>query len=134
MILILKYFLCISAIGVLIPLKDTSAVEGTKAVLETKISAQDVLSVKWFLNGKLLTASDRVQMVTKGSKQRLVFNRTFASDQGQYKLMVGRAETSCQFTVQSEFTDVFMSGRVFIKRDWRYQREPPESTSRSLLD
>ncbi|KAK5889758.1 hypothetical protein CesoFtcFv8_013346 [Champsocephalus esox] len=91
----------IQTIGVLIPLKDTSAVEGTKAVLETKISAQDVLSVKWFLNGKLLTASNRVQMVAKGSKQRLVFNRTFASDQGQYKLLVGRAETSCQFTVQT---------------------------------
>ncbi|KAJ4923666.1 hypothetical protein JOQ06_014150 [Pogonophryne albipinna] len=130
----------IQTIGVLVPLKDTSAVEGTKAVLETKISAQDVLSVKWFLNGKLLTASDRVQMVAKGSKQRLVFNRTFASDQGQYKLLVGRAETSCQFTVQtvqilkpikdqecSESENVVFDAEVShagIDAFWTFKRQP----------
>lgn len=86
----------------LIPLKDISAVEGTKAVLEAKISAQDVTSVKWYHNDQLLTASERIQMVAKGSKQRLVFNRTFASDEGHYKLVVGRADTSCRFTVQSK--------------------------------
>lgn len=84
----------------LIPLKDTSAIEGTKAVLEAKISAQDISSVKWYHNDQLLTPSDRIQMVAKGAKQRLVFNRTYASDEGQYKLIVGRADTSCRFTVQ----------------------------------
>ena len=83
------------------PLKDVSSVEGTKAVLEAKISAQDVLSVKWYLNEKLLTASDRLQMVSKGSKQRLVFNRTFASDEGRYKLVVGKVDTSCSLSVES---------------------------------
>lgn len=90
------------AIGILIPLKDTSAVEGTKAVIEAKISAQDVMSVKWFHNDEQLKASDRVQMVAKGAKQRLVFNRTYASDEGQYKLVVGLAETSCRLAVQSK--------------------------------
>lgn len=86
----------------MIPLKDTSAVEGTKAVLETKISAQDISSFKWYHNDKLLMPSDRIQMVTKGAKQRLVFNRTYASDEGHYKLVVGRADTSCRFSVQSK--------------------------------
>lgn len=86
----------------MISLKDISAVEGTKTVMETKISAQDVSSVKWYHNDKQLAPSDRVQMVAKGAKQRLVFNRTYASDEGQYKLVVGRADTSCKLTVQSK--------------------------------
>lgn len=86
----------------MIALKDISAIEGTKAVLETKISAQDVTSIKWYHNDQLLTASDRIQMVAKGTKQRLVLNRTYASDEGQYKLVVGRADTSCRLSVQSK--------------------------------
>ncbi|CAL8265763.1 unnamed protein product [Lota lota] len=92
--------LTIQTIGVLITLKDISAIEGTKAVLETKISVQDITSVKWYHNDKLLTASDRVQMVSKGAKQRLVLNRTYASDEGQYKLVVGKVDTSCRLSVE----------------------------------
>lgn len=84
------------------PLKDLSTIEGTKTVLETKISVQDIGSVKWYHNDRLLTASDRVQMVVKGSKQRLVLARTHASDEGHYKLMVSRAETSCRLSVQGK--------------------------------
>lgn len=71
-------------------------------MLEAKISAADVSSVKWYHNDKLLTASDRVQVVAKGSKQRLVLNRAHASDEGQYKLVVGRVDTSCKLTVESK--------------------------------
>lgn len=92
--------LIIQTIGILVPLKDSHAVEGTKAVLEAKISAQDISSVKWYHNDNLMTASERVQMVAKGAKQRLVFTRTYASDEGHYKLVVGRADTSCSFTVE----------------------------------
>ncbi|MEQ2219931.1 hypothetical protein ILYODFUR_000155 [Ilyodon furcidens] len=92
--------LIIRSIGILIPLKDASAVEGTKAVLEAKISAQDVSSVKWYHNDKLLVPSDRVSMVAKGAKQRLVFTRTYASDEGHYKMVVGRVDTSCKFSVE----------------------------------
>lgn len=84
------------------PLKDLSTIEGTKTVLETKISVQDIGSVKWYHNDKLLTASDRVQMVVKGAKQRLVLARTNASDEGDYKLMISRAETSCRLSVQGK--------------------------------
>jgi len=91
---------CVAAIGILIPLKDTTAIEGTKAVLEAKISAQDVTSVKWYHNEKLMMPSERINVVAKGSKQRLVFTRTWASDEGQYKLVVGRVDTSCRLTVQ----------------------------------
>uniref|UniRef100_A0A7N8WZ38 Ig-like domain-containing protein n=1 Tax=Mastacembelus armatus TaxID=205130 RepID=A0A7N8WZ38_9TELE len=83
-------------------LLDVSATEGTKAVLEAKISAQDVSSVKWYHNDKLLTPSDRIQMVSKGAKQRLVFSRTYASDEGHYKLVVGKIDTSCTLTVESK--------------------------------
>lgn len=92
----------LTAIGIVVPLKDVSSIEGTKAVLEAKISAQDISSVKWYHNDKLLTASDRIQMVAKGAKQRLVFARTFASDEGHYKLVVGKVDTSCSLTVESK--------------------------------
>lgn len=92
----------VTAIDIVVPLKDVSAVEGTKAVLEAKISAQDVSSVKWYHNDKLLVASERVQLVAKGAKQRLVFNRTFASDEGHYKLVVGKVDTSCRLSIESK--------------------------------
>ena len=85
------------------PLKDVTVVEGTKAVLEAKISAQDIESMKWYHNDKLLVASDRLQFVTKGTKQRLVYSRTYASDEGHHKLMVGKVETSCNVTVQRKW-------------------------------
>lgn len=100
MTVILLLFL--TAIDIVVPLKDVSSIEGTKAVLEAKISAQDISSVKWYHNDKLLTPSDRIQMVAKGAKQRLVFTRTFASDQGHYKLVVGKVDTSCSLTVEGK--------------------------------
>ncbi|KAF5903363.1 titin-like isoform X4, partial [Clarias magur] len=104
--------LTVQTIGIVIPLKDVSTIEGTKAVLEAKISATDVSSVKWYHNEKLLTASERVQVVAKGSKQRLVLNRAYASDEGQYKLVVGRVDTSCTLTVEKISILKHMEDRV----------------------
>ncbi|XP_052004044.1 titin-like [Xyrauchen texanus] len=92
--------LTIQTIEVVTPLNDVHSIEGTKAVLEAKISAPDVASVKWFQNKKLLVPSERIQMVAKGSKQRLVLNRTFASDEGQYKMVIGRVESTCKLSVE----------------------------------
>lgn len=89
------------------PLKDISSVEGTKSVFEAKITAADVSSVKWYHNDQLVIPDDRVQTVAKGSKQRLVLNRTYASDEGQYMMVVGRVDSTCKLSVQSRFcTDV----------------------------
>lgn len=114
----------------LIPLKDTSSVEGTKTVLETKISAQDISSVKWFHNEQLLKPSDRIQMVTKGAKQRLVLNRTYATDEGHYKLVVGRTDTSCRLSVQSELTHhhktkYFLQFEIFCLKTGSFKPENP---------
>jgi len=98
----INYVVSFPAIGFLTPLKDISTVEGTKSVLEAKISAPDITSVKWFQNDKLVTASDRVQMVVKGAKQRLAINRTYASDEGQYKLIAGKVDSTCKLSVQRE--------------------------------
>ncbi|KAF7709182.1 hypothetical protein HF521_016032 [Silurus meridionalis] len=104
--------LTVQTIGIVTPLKDVSTIEGTKAVLEAKISAADVSSVKWYHNDKLLTASERVQIVAKGSKQRLVLNRAYASDEGQYKLVVGRVDSSCKLTVEKVSIVKHMQDRV----------------------
>lgn len=106
-----------AAIDIVVPLKDLSTIEGTKAVLEAKISAQDISSVKWYHNNKQVTPSDRIQTVAKGAKQRLVFSRTHGSDQGQYKLVVGKVDTSCTLTVESKscfqfFLQVLLSAFV----------------------
>lgn len=90
----------------MIPLKDVNTVEGTKAVLEAKISAADVSAVKWYHDDKLVIPSERVQVVPKGSKQRLVLNRTYASDEGQYRLVVGKVDTSCKLSVESKYLNL----------------------------
>lgn len=100
-----------TAIDIVAPLKDMSTIEGTKAVLEAKISAQDISSVKWYHNDKAVIPSDRIQMVVKGAKQRLVFTRTYASDEGRYKLAVGKVDTSCNLTVESK---IFSPTRILL--------------------
>ena len=87
----------------MVPLEDVHVVEGTKAILECKVSAPDVSSSKWYLNDHQIKPDERVQAVCKGTKQRLVLTRTYASDEGHYKLMVGKVETSCNVTVESRF-------------------------------
>uniref|UniRef100_H0XTM2 Ig-like domain-containing protein n=1 Tax=Otolemur garnettii TaxID=30611 RepID=H0XTM2_OTOGA len=88
------------SVDVVTPLKDVNVLEGTKAVLECKVSVPDVTSVKWYLDDEQIKPDDRVQAIVKGTKQRLVINRTHASDEGPYKLMVGRVETSCNLSVE----------------------------------
>ncbi|XP_059559930.1 titin isoform X1 [Myotis daubentonii] len=88
------------SVDVITPLKDVNVLEGTKAVLECKVSVPDVTSVKWYLNDEQIKPDDRVQAIVKGTKQRLVINRTHASDEGPYTLMVGRVETSCNLSVE----------------------------------
>uniref|UniRef100_A0A8C7AMG1 Ig-like domain-containing protein n=1 Tax=Neovison vison TaxID=452646 RepID=A0A8C7AMG1_NEOVI len=88
------------SVDVITPLKDVNVLEGTKAVLECKVSVPDVTSVKWYINDEQIKPDDRVQAIVKGTKQRLVINRTHASDEGPYKLMVGRVETSCDLSVE----------------------------------
>ncbi|XP_009989473.1 PREDICTED: titin-like [Tauraco erythrolophus] len=88
------------SVEIVVPLKDIHTVEGTKAILECKVSAPDVSSSKWYLNDHQIKPDERVQAVCKGTKQRLVLTRTHASDEGRYKLMVGKVETSCNVTVE----------------------------------
>ncbi|NXD37078.1 TITIN protein, partial [Copsychus sechellarum] len=88
------------SVEIVVPLKDVHVVEGTKAILECKVSAPDVSSSKWYLNDNQIKPDDRVQAICKGTKQRLVLTRTHASDAGHYKLMVGKVETSCNVTVE----------------------------------
>uniref|UniRef100_A0A0S7EPU5 non-specific serine/threonine protein kinase n=2 Tax=Poeciliopsis prolifica TaxID=188132 RepID=A0A0S7EPU5_9TELE len=102
----------VQTIDIVVPLKDVSSTEGTKAVLESKISAQDISSIKWYHNDKLLIPGDRVQAVAKGTKQRLAFTRTFASDEGRYKLVVGKVETSCNLTVEQVHIVKHMEDKV----------------------
>lgn len=91
---------------IVVPLKDIRVIEGTKAILECKVSAPDVSSSKWYLNDNQIKPDERVQAVCKGTKQRLVLTTTHASDEGRYKLMVGKVETSCNVTVE---------GRCFLR-------------------
>nr|XP_023685183.1 titin-like isoform X1 [Paramormyrops kingsleyae]XP_023685184.1 titin-like isoform X1 [Paramormyrops kingsleyae] len=93
--------LTVQTISILTPLEDVATVEGTKAVLEAKISAADVSFVKWYHDGELVMPSERVQWIAKGSKQRLVFSRTFASDEGHYRLAVGNTGSECHLTIEN---------------------------------
>lgn len=96
------------------PLKDVNVLEGTKAVLECKVSVPDVTSVKWYLNDEQIKPDDRVHAIVKGTKQRLVINRTHASDEGPYKLVVGRVETSCDLSVESKNSSISLNSVLSI--------------------
>ncbi|XP_074856881.1 titin isoform X4 [Carettochelys insculpta] len=88
------------SVDIVVPLKDVHTIEGTKAIFECKVSVPDVSSSKWYLNDQQIKPDDRIQAVCKGTKQRLVLVRTHASDEGHYKLMVGKVETTCNLTVE----------------------------------
>nr|XP_032802313.1 titin-like isoform X2 [Petromyzon marinus] len=81
-------------------LQDQDVLEGTRVVLEAKLSIADVQSRVWLRDGEPLSLGDRVQPVVKGTKQRLVFSRVFASDTGEYTLQAGNAFTSCVLDVR----------------------------------
>lgn len=98
-----------AGVDVITPLKDVNVLEGTKAVLECKVSVPDVTSVKWYLNDEQIKPDDRVHAIVKGTKQRLVINRTHASDEGPYKLVVGRVETSCDLSVESKNSSISLN-------------------------
>lgn len=89
---------------IVVPLKDVHTIEGTKAIFESKVSIPDVSSSKWYLNDHQIKPDDRIQTICKGTKQRLVLTRTYASDEGQYKLVVGKVETSCNLIIESKFS------------------------------
>eukprot|EP00061_Rhincodon_typus_P013584 g40042.t1 len=87
-------------IDIVIPLKDVTVIEGTKAVLECKVSVAHITSVKWYFNDQPIQLGDRIQAIAKGAKQRLVISKSFASDEGCYKLVIGKTETSCNLSIE----------------------------------
>lgn len=101
-LLLLTVVFPFKGVEIVIPLKDVHAIEGTKAVLECKVSVPDMTSSKWSINDLPVKPDDRVQVIAKGAKQRLVFSRVHASDEGQVKLIIGKVETSCNLTVESK--------------------------------
>ncbi|KAG8559483.1 hypothetical protein GDO81_017353 [Engystomops pustulosus] len=92
--------LSVYSVEIVIPLKDVHTIEGTKAVLECKVSVPDMTSAKWSINDQEIKPDERVQAIAKGAKQRLVFSRAHASDEGQVKLMIGKVESTCKLTVE----------------------------------
>lgn len=98
------YLMLFAGVEIIVPLKDVHAIEGTRAILESKISVPDVSSSKWYINDEQIKPDDRIQAVSKGMKQRLVFTRTYASDEGQCKLAVGKVETSCNLIIESRYS------------------------------
>lgn len=60
-------------------------------------------SGKWSIDDHPVKLDDRVQVIAKGAKQRLVFSRVHASDEGEVKLLIGKVESSCKLTVESKY-------------------------------
>uniref|UniRef100_UPI00358F2F78 titin-like n=1 Tax=Myxine glutinosa TaxID=7769 RepID=UPI00358F2F78 len=81
-------------------LKDITMVEGSRLVLECKLSVPEVRTGQWLRDGCALGASEHVQRIVKGTKHRLVIARVQLGDAGHYNFIVGKVHSECQLCVQ----------------------------------
>lgn len=81
-------------------LKDTTAIEREKLVLEIELQDQTA-PAEWKFNGEPIVPSDRVEIKNLGGgKHQLVFNNLEMTDDGEISAESGQLESSCKLTVQ----------------------------------
>ena len=81
-------------------LKDSVGIEDEKLVLEIELQDKTA-EAEWFLNGKPITPSDRVEIKNLGGgKHQLIFNKLDMNDAGEITCKSGNLESSCQLNVK----------------------------------
>merc|ERR1712041_1518 len=97
-----------SAPQFLTPLKDVSVMEGQRSHFEAKVGpvGDPSLSVEWFCNGNIITASSRINTSCQFGFVSMDMLHTTASDMGEYVCVVksdsGSAKSSCRLVVQQK--------------------------------
>lgn len=81
-------------------LKDTTAVEREKLVLEVELQDQTA-PADWFFNGKPIEPSDRIEIKNLGGgKHQLIFNALTMDDDGEIKCESGKLESVMKLNVK----------------------------------
>lgn len=81
-------------------LKDTTAVEREKLVLEIELQDQTA-PAEWKFNGEPIVPSERIEIKNLGGgKHQLVFNNLELGDDGEITVDSGKLNSSCKLTVQ----------------------------------
>lgn len=81
-------------------LKDTTAVEREKLVLDVELQDQTA-SAEWFFNDKPIVANERIEIKNLGGgKHQLLYNKTEMSDEGEITCKSGELTSSCKLTVK----------------------------------
>lgn len=81
-------------------LKDTTAVEREKLVLDIELQDQTA-PAEWFFNGEKIEPSDRIEIKNLGGgKHQLIFNKLDMADDGEIKCVSGKLESACKISVK----------------------------------
>lgn len=80
-------------------LKDTTATEREKVILEVEVADQTA-ATDFFLNGQPIKPSERIEIKNLGGgKHQLIFNNIELTDQGEIKCKSGKLKSTCHLTV-----------------------------------
>lgn len=81
-------------------LKDTTAIEREKLVLEVELQDQTA-AAEWKFNGQPIEPNDRIEIKNLGGgKHQLIFNKLEMTDDGQITCESGKLQSAMQLTVQ----------------------------------
>ena len=75
--------------------------ETQTAILETEINLPDK-KAKWKKNGKLLKASDRIEMISEGVVHKLLIKDSTLDDEAEYTVEIGDASSSATVFVEGK--------------------------------
>ena len=94
-----NYFSCSDVNKFNKKLKDTTATEREKVILEVEVADQTA-ATDFFLNGQPIKPSERIEIKNLGGgKHQLIFNNIELTDQGEIKCKSGKLKSTCQLTV-----------------------------------
>ncbi len=119
----LESFVTESPITFTLPLQDQRVVEEHSAVFSSTLSKpRSNRHVKWFKNGKELSAQDtHFEMGWKNHTHTLCIIKTLLEDAGQYTIKIGEVSCSAQLIVEGKGVSLLSFLRIFGSFCWLVQ-------------
>lgn len=84
------------------PLRDRTALEKHRVILECTVSSPRCGGAAWFRGDEELVPSDRVEMLADGCSLKLVIQQVAAEDEGVYAVVVGEHTSKAKLMVEGE--------------------------------
>ena len=93
-----------------VPLQSKSAPEDETVALECELSKPDQ-PVKWYKDGKEVVPSENVEVITEGTKQKLVIKGAKPEDAADYTVRLGNLSTEASLTIDGKTQQT--TGRIW---------------------